>query len=760
MSYNKIQRNRFLAAITILSLLCIGANFDIGLVVESGDITFDFDAVEQINPTVHAEENPVKISLPIIYNINTSKNVSVDKPWGWDNGFNWTIIKPNTTITVTENTTSLKWEADPDNNSYLEFYVSAPTITTTSEIETSSYYEKNLTVESPNHLENVTANTTINNSYQLYNLYWHDGSTFVDKTSQYSLQINNNTATFSGFHTSNQRFSIQGYCQESWSCTSWSQGDCGTRICTDANSCGTTINKPAEVLECESSGSSGGGGGSSSSGGFIVPSDEPAEVTYDVDVLPDTIILDLQRGENITHPLTIQSNTQQPLNLNIVLLPLDSFLSLNTKTLKLDPGESEIIKLNAAVPLTKKAGTYLFQITIKDEDYEKIVEVVVHVYETDIERELKLEREEIEAGEELSLNYKVISLTNKTGQADAVFYIRDGDYKKILYRDKIKIDLAKQKINKDLKSDIPEGEYELCVDLSVGDDIYTDCKTLKVKKTPKIQEPTIINHQVNLPYIGGILLLIVIIAGITGILVSERKKKYLFGIPRDISSREELANYIKKINSGKFKQLLQDKNSISRFVYYKLKEEELGRKLENFFDKDTIIELLLEKKRYAVNQEKIQEEKKKTTKTENEQKEKIIPHQNKDVDKQGSGEEKPESPVKPEGPEKQEDVKEQEEAQQPSEPVKPTIDLSRQAPTGQTFKVSNGVELKNIQDLKEYLHVMPEDSLKHHVNKEKNDFANWIEGVFKETKLADKLRTSTDRQQQIRIIEEHTRQKV
>jgi len=39
-------------------------------------------------------------------------------------------------------------------------------------------------------------------------------------------------------------------CAPNWQCTDWSQGDCGTRTCTDANSCGTNSGKPAESLEC------------------------------------------------------------------------------------------------------------------------------------------------------------------------------------------------------------------------------------------------------------------------------------------------------------------------------------------------------------------------------------------------------------------------------------------------------------------------------------------------------------------------------
>lgn len=59
-------------------------------------------------------------------------------------------------------------------------------------------------------------------------------------------------------------------CQESWSCTTWldvvfDRMECISgekdRTCTDANACGTEVNKPAEHMWCTPSGGVGGGGG-------------------------------------------------------------------------------------------------------------------------------------------------------------------------------------------------------------------------------------------------------------------------------------------------------------------------------------------------------------------------------------------------------------------------------------------------------------------------------------------------------------------
>jgi len=46
---------------------------------------------------------------------------------------------------------------------------------------------------------------------------------------------------------------LEELCTENWSCTEWSVcvNNTQTRTCTDANACGTTVNKPAESQSCE-----------------------------------------------------------------------------------------------------------------------------------------------------------------------------------------------------------------------------------------------------------------------------------------------------------------------------------------------------------------------------------------------------------------------------------------------------------------------------------------------------------------------------
>jgi len=62
----------------------------------------------------------------------------------------------------------------------------------------------------------------------------------------------------------------------------------------------------------------------------------------------------------------------------------------------------------------------------------------------------------------------------------------------------------------------------------------------------------------------------------------------------------------------------------------------------------------------------------------------------------------------------------------------------------QYFYVENGVTFKSIKDLALNLDKLPEEIFEGHVNEHKNDFANWIEGVFKNKTLAAQLKQVDD----------------
>lgn len=57
-------------------------------------------------------------------------------------------------------------------------------------------------------------------------------------------------------------------------------------------------------------------------------------------------------------------------------------------------------------------------------------------------------------------------------------------------------------------------------------------------------------------------------------------------------------------------------------------------------------------------------------------------------------------------------------------------------PEDKIFWVNDGKVLRNIKDLKAELAGMTDDTFRYHVNKERNDFMNWINEVVGDNKLA------------------------
>lgn len=83
------------------------------------------------------------------------------------------------------------------------------------------------------------------------------------------------------------------------------------------------------------------------------------------------------------------------------------------------------------------------------------------------------------------------------------------------------------------------------------------------------------------------------------------------------------------------------------------------------------------------------------------------------------------------------------------------VDFKQHAPAENVFYLHNGKMLRSIDELAMELLVMDNDTFSHHVNHERNDFANWIEGVFKAKELASELREEHDIHRTMQILERH-----
>jgi hypothetical protein len=61
-------------------------------------------------------------------------------------------------------------------------------------------------------------------------------------------------------------------------------------------------------------------------------------------------------------------------------------------------------------------------------------------------------------------------------------------------------------------------------------------------------------------------------------------------------------------------------------------------------------------------------------------------------------------------------------------------------PEENVFWVQDGRVLKNLDELHMALSEMNEDTFKHHVNEERNDFHNWIRDIIKDEQLAEEIK--------------------
>lgn len=69
------------------------------------------------------------------------------------------------------------------------------------------------------------------------------------------------------------------------------------------------------------------------------------------------------------------------------------------------------------------------------------------------------------------------------------------------------------------------------------------------------------------------------------------------------------------------------------------------------------------------------------------------------------------------------------------------------------FWVEGNGALRNLKDLAESLKNMSDDTFAHHVNTERNDFANWTAEILLDTRLASELRRAKSRVTSLRKVE-------
>lgn len=73
------------------------------------------------------------------------------------------------------------------------------------------------------------------------------------------------------------------------------------------------------------------------------------------------------------------------------------------------------------------------------------------------------------------------------------------------------------------------------------------------------------------------------------------------------------------------------------------------------------------------------------------------------------------------------------------------------------FKLHMGDELKSLEELRDALKTMDDETFGHHVNDERNDFANWVRDIIKDVRLADDLQRLRTRGKTLQRVEDRIR---
>lgn len=115
--------------------------------------------------------------------------------------------------------------------------------------------------------------------------------------------------------------------------------------------------------------------------------------------------------------------------------------------------------------------------------------------------------------------------------------------------------------------------------------------------------------------------------------------------------------------------------------------------------------------------------------------------------------------VKPEKITTEQEIKKE---QEPSSEVNKLSEISDEPKTNvldinssenEAFFVRNGPKLLCLRELKEYIKDMSDETFNHHVNSERNDFANWTKGALKLDNEAEKIRKSRNKMELSNILD-------
>ena len=570
-------------------IFIIGAGFDIGMTVTDVNVTIYQNASVQLNETAYVNFNNLTIELPVTYSgFFYIMNVSVESPTEWYNESDWRIVEDGLNITVTEIGSNLTWEANPNaSNISLFFEIPSPILTIIYHSTTSSLDFQNMSVASLNHIINVSATVNASENHTLYNLYEKEGSSWTDVTNKYHLLINGTNATFWGFNLSTKYFKLEGYCEENWTCSAWSSGTCGTRTCSDSNSCGTTLSQPSLSLSC------GGGGGGG--GGFIAHSDNTIEFE------PDMISLMVEKGEKINYDVLVKNLADRKLTLESGISP-SNFITTDMGGLILESGEDGSIVLYIDVPENASVGMHTYKYWMATSSFNKTLDILLNIVEEGLYTEIKQKgTSTLDTGVEFS--FKILDYVGPATTGEIIYYIKKDDrVVKILNRKPITL-IGDAVLDESFKPDLNPGDYELCGDFVLNGRAYRDCTEIKLFDKPKWKDilklpeenvPEVLKGNIN--WFGILIILLSLIVLIGAVFV------IWFLLKRDRDDEERKKERLRRIKEkNKILLMREERKKLSEEEKLKLKEEELKERRK--------IMLMKEERKRLKEEEKIKERK-------------------------------------------------------------------------------------------------------------------------------------------------------
>lgn len=79
----------------------------------------------------------------------------------------------------------------------------------------------------------------------------------------------------------------------------------------------------------------------------------------------------------------------------------------------------------------------------------------------------------------------------------------------------------------------------------------------------------------------------------------------------------------------------------------------------------------------------------------------------------------------------------------------------RDCDESQVFVCINGVRARNVKELVKLFEKLSDDDYRYHVTSEKNDFANWVQGVFQNGHLSANFRSARSKKEAFQYVKRH-----